>query len=407
MSTRTSCRVCESKIESFMSFGQMPIANGFIQESQFSEEYFFELAPAFCENCLALQLVEQPHPEQMFHENYAFFSRQSKHMIDHFKTYAHYVEKNFLKDKNDLVVEIGSNDGIMIENFYKKGFKHLGVDPSRNVAQVAAERGIHTKVCFFNRDTSDEIKQEFGNAAAIISANVMCHLPDLNDVAFAAYDLLTDDGVLIFEDPYLGDMLSKVSYDQLYDEHVYIFSALSVENIFGRSGFEIIDLLPQNTHGGSMRYVLAKKGRRPVSKNVYEIKEKEKLMNINQYSTYIDFKKNCEHSKNRIRSILEAESEAGKSVAGYGATSKSTTILNYCNIGPDLLAFISDTTPIKQNKFTPGMHIPVKSYEYFCENLTDKVMIFAWNHASEILEKEKDKISKNQWITHLPFHDPF
>ncbi|MEL0208907.1 MAG: methyltransferase C-terminal domain-containing protein [Gammaproteobacteria bacterium] len=179
-----------------------------------------------------------------------------------------------------------------------------------------------------------------------------------------------------------------------------------VQNIFVSHGFEFIFLAPQSTHGGSMRYVFAKKGAREVQPIVDKIIQKEISLKFHMHETFIKFKENCELSKERFNKILKDAKNKGKTVAGYGATSKSTTILNYCNVGPNEIDFISDTTPIKQNTFTPGTHIPVLSYEYFKENVPEVIILFAWNHANEIIQKEKDGISKDvEWITHLPFFE--
>lgn len=401
------CRCCGFPIKESMTFGQMPIANAFISPSASYDEYFFEMSTAFCTNCNTYQLLQQPDPEMMFHENYAFYSRQSKFMQIHFKEYAQWVMDNYIDNEQEsFVVEIGSNDGIMLENFAKKDIKHLGVDPSSNVVSEALNHGVNSIVGFFGYEFSNEIKNNYGTADAIIAANVMCHLPDLTDIAKGAYNLLNDSGVLIFEDPYLGSMIEKVSYDQIYDEHVYIFSAISVSNIFGAHGFELINLQFQETHGGSMRYVFAKKGQREIQSIVKKIIEEERRNKFDDEVTFIKFKEDCEKSKSRLINILEDAKKSGKSVAGYGATSKSTTILNYCGIGPDLIDFISDTTPIKQNKVTPGTHIPVKSYEYFKDNVPDIIILFAWNHANEIIQKEKNVIDKSvEWITHLPYFE--
>jgi methylation protein EvaC len=386
-----------------MTYGRMPIANGFLTSNQFKDEYFFELKPAFCDHCLTFQIEEQPAPEAMFHDHYAFFSRTSKFMQIHFKDYAAWVCDHHLKGDDLFVVELGSNDGIMLENFAKRGIRHLGVEPSANVAEEARKHGVNTIVRFFDPDVAADIVAEYGQADALIAANVMCHIPDLNGIAKGADLLLKRDGVLVFEDPYLGAMIEKTSYDQIYDEHVFIFSALSVANIFAPYGFELIDLLPQQTHGGSMRYVLARKGVRPVAPSVAEIMASEKTAGLHLPKTYERFRKNCEASKEDLVRVLKEEKAAGRRVVGYGATSKSTTILNYCGIGPDLIEFISDTTPIKQNKFTPGMHIPVKPYEAFSENYPDTALLFAWNHQAEIMEKEKAFSAKGgKWIVHVP-----
>tara|TARA_B110000003_G_scaffold164457_1_gene164379 strand:- start:896 stop:2095 length:1200 start_codon:yes stop_codon:yes gene_type:complete len=396
------CRVCANKIDPFVSFGKMPIANGFLKKEQFENEYFFELATAFCDRCYSVQLVTQPDPKLMFHDNYAFFSKTSKSMQVHFQKYADWVLNNYLKKEDPFVVELGSNDGILLENFSKKKIRHLGVEPSANVADVAIKSGINTEVAFFNNDFAKKIKEKNGKADAILAANVMCHIPDLIEIGKASKTLLKEDGVLIFEDPYLGDMINKVSYDQIYDEHVFIFSALSVKNIFDISGFELIDVLPQETHGGSMRYVLCKKGIRSISENVINTIKVEKELGLDKSLTYERFKNNCEHSKDKIISKLKKFKKEGKKIVGYGATSKSTTILNYCNIGPDLIDFISDTTPIKQNKYTPGMHIPVKPYEDFLKYSPEIAVLFAWNHRKEIENKEKKFIENGgKFISHI------
>ncbi len=400
----TNCRVCNSKIEPFMTFGDMPIANGFLTSDQISSEYFFELAPAFCSECGMVQLIDQPAAEKMFHENYAFFSSTSKHMQIHFKAFADYIMDSHFKNREvPFVVELGSNDGIMLRNFKEANVKHLGVEPSVNVADVAREQGIQTISEFFNLGLAKRIVDEYGHADAVLSANVMCHIPDINSVAEGIAYLLKDDGVLVFEDPYLGDVITKTSYDQIYDEHVFVFSATSVSAAFGRHGLELIDVLPQVTHGGSMRYVLAPKGSHKVSENVKAIFDKEQVQGLDKIETYHSFKANCEKSRDDLVAMLNKLKSEGKRVVGYAATSKSTTVTNYCGIGPELIEFISDTTPIKQGKLSPGAHIPVKAYAEFSENMPEYALLFAWNHAKEIFENEEAfKAQGGKWISFVP-----
>lgn len=387
-----------------MSFGKMPIANGFLTSDQISTEYFFELAPAFCSECGMVQIIEQPAAEKMFHENYAFFSSTSKHMQIHFKAFADYIMNSHFKGRAaPFVVELGSNDGIMLKNFKESNVKHLGIEPSVNVADVAREQGIETISEFFNLDLAKRIVDEYGHADAVLSANVMCHIPDINSVAEGIAYLLKDDGVLVFEDPYLGDVITKTSYDQIYDEHVFVFSATSVSAAFGRHGLELIDVLPQVTHGGSMRYVLAPKGSHKVSENVNAIFSKEQAQGLDKIETYKLFKANCEKSRDDLVALLNKLKSEGKRVVGYAATSKSTTVTNYCGIGPDLIEFISDTTPIKQGKLSPGAHIPVKAYAEFSNNMPEYALLFAWNHAKEIFENEETfKEQGGKWISFVP-----
>lgn len=398
------CRICTNSIEPFMSFGRMPIANGFMAADQIAGEYFFELAPAFCGHCGMFQIVEQPAPEKMFHENYAFFSGTSRFMQAHFERFATLVRERFLAGRADpFVIELGSNDGIMLRHFKAAGTRHLGIEPSVNVAEAARREGIETLNEFFNEALAERIVAEHGQADAVLAANVMCHIADLPSVARGIARLLKPDGVLIFEDPYLGAMIAKTSYDQIYDEHVFIFSATSVASAFGRHGLELIDVLPQETHGGSMRYVLARQGAHTVSVAVGKVLAQERAQGLDKAETYLRFKANCEASRAALMKVLNDAHAAGRRVVGYGATSKSTTVTNYCGITPAHVEFITDTTPIKQGKLTPGAHIPVKPHAAFAERYPDYALLFAWNHAAEIREKETAfTAGGGRWIVYVP-----
>jgi methylation protein EvaC len=281
--------------------------------------------------------------------------------------------------------------------------RHLGVEPSTNVAEVARNRGINTLSAFFDRELADAIVAERGRADAVLAANVMCHIPDLSSVAAGVQRLLKPDGVFIFEDPYLGDMIAKTSYDQIYDEHVFIFSANSVRRAFAPFELELVDVVPQLTHGGSMRYTLAPKGSRRPSQKVDEQLAKETALGFDRPETYLQFKTKCENSRAALMQTLERARGQGKRIVGYGATSKSTTVINYCGITPAHVEFISDTTPIKQGRLSPGAHIPVKPYDEFVRHYPDYALLFAWNHATEIREKETSFVAAGgRWIVYVP-----
>jgi methylation protein EvaC len=387
-----------------MSFGRMPIANGFLTEGEIANEYFYELAPAFCSECGMFQIVEQPDPNKMFHEQYAFYSSTSRYMQLHFEKFATDVMEHVLKERSDsFVVELGSNDGIMLSHFQNRGIRHLGIEPSLNVANVARGRGINTISAFFDCKLAENIVAEHGHADAVLAANVICHIPDLPGVAAGVERLLKPEGVFVFEDPYLGAMIEKTSYDQIYDEHVFIFSVNSAMHAFGLYGLELIDVAPQITHGGSMRYTLGHKGRHTVSPRVGEQLEKERAQGLDRAETYGRFKQSCERSRALLMQTLDDLRKQEKRVVGYGATSKSTTVTNYCGITPAHLEFISDTTPIKQGKLSPGVHIPVKPYTEFVRQYPDYALLLAWNHATEIREKESAFIAAGgRWISYVP-----
>lgn len=399
----SKCRICQAGYESFISFGKMPIANGFLTPDRFSEEYFFELKLGFCSNCKMVQLVEQPGREMMFHEDYAFFSGTSKAMGIHFQEFANQVIKDYLTDDDPFVVEIGSNDGIMLKHFAKASFRHLGIEPSLNVAQVAKDQGVNTITEFFDEELAKKIVLENGQTDAFLGANVMCHIPYLHSIVAGIEILLKPDGIIMFEDPYLGDVIEKTTYDQIYDEHAFLFSVRSIQYLFKRYGMEVIDVEPQETHGGSMRYVIARKGARSVSEKVHEQLEKENKLGLHKPETYEMFRRNCEHSRDSLMTLLNDIKKQGKRIVGYAATSKSTTIINYCGITTDHIEFISDTTPVKQGKFSPGAHIPVRPYEDFVVNYPDYALLFAYNHAKEIMAKEQKFIeSGGKWILYVP-----
>ena len=398
------CFISGQAIKPFMTFGQMPIANGFLNKDQFNEEYFFEMEVAFSEQSKMFQLVNQPAPKQMFNENYAFFSGTSKLMALHFEEFANNVMDDYLNDTTDpFVVEIGSNDGIMLKQFAQKGIRHLGIEPSANVAKVAMDKGINTIVEFFDKSLAEKIVSEYGQADAYIAANVMCHIPHINSIAEGIKLLLKPDGIVMFEEPYLGDVIKKTTYDQIYDEHTFLFSVHSIQYLFNQYGMEIIDVFPQTTHGGSMRYIVAHKDAKPVNKNVQKHLNFEIELGLTKQETYTKFGKSCEKYRNDLMSLLNDLKSQGKSIAGYAATSKSTTIINYCGITTEHLDCIYDTTPIKQGKFSPGAHIPVVDHVNFKNNYPDYALLFGYNHEKENMAKEKEFMAQGgKWITYVP-----
>jgi len=361
------CRICENSYEPFIDFGPQPIANGFRDPGDKSEEYFFRMQVGFCGKCMMVQLIDQPEREKMFHGNYAFYSSTSKFMAMHFQKFAQHMIDTQMKGKDSFYVEIGSNDGIMIRNFKEAGFRHLGVEPSANVAKVAQDAGINTISSFFDEELAAKIVRENGQADAIASANVMCHIPYLHSVAKGIKVLLKPDGVFAFEDPYLADIVEKTSYDQIYDEHVFLFSAHSVSYLYEMHGMELVRVDAQETHGGSMRYSIAHKGAHPKHPSVAAQMEKERKLGIHLPETYAKVRKNIEANREDLMGLLRKLKAESKRVVGYGATSKSATVACYCGIGPELVEFICDTTPIKQGKVTPGKHIPVKPYDAFAK----------------------------------------
>lgn len=399
----SKCLLCDRGIEPFISFGRMPIANGFLDKADFGREFFFELKAAFCPDCEMAQLGELVDEAKLFHGAYPFYSSTSKRMAAHFKTLSEWRRARYVTGADPFVVEIGSNDGIMLKHFAAAGIRHLGIEPSANVADVARAAGLNVIGRFFDANLAHAIVAQYGQADVFTGANVMCHIPYLHAVAEGIRVLLKPRGVLVFEDPYLGDIVEKTSYDQIYDEHVFYFSAGAVAKLFGQHGLELIDVLPQDVHGGSMRYVLALRGNRPVSPAVEALTAREHALGLHRTETYHGFRRDVEKSRDELMTLLRGLSRSGKRILGYAATSKSTTVTNYCGITPDLVAFISDTTPMKQGKFSPGMHIPVRPHADFSARYPDYALLFGWNHGAEIKANEPGFIAAGgRWIEYVP-----
>ena len=395
------CKVTNKIIKPFMSFGKMPLANGFLEKENFNKEFFFNLEVGFSEELSLFQLNEFPNPSKMFNKNYPFFSGSSEYMKKHFFNYYNWIKKNYLNSKSNII-EIGSNDGTMLINFKNEGFDCIGFEPSMSVAKKAKENNINTLVEFFCYKNVSLLSKFKHNTDVICAANVVCHIPDITDLIKSVDLMLTSKGVFIFEEPYLGSMFDKVSYDQIYDEHIYMFSVSSVQKIFNRFDMDLIDAHPQETHGGSMRYVIARKNQRDINGNLKNIIQYEKKEGIDNLSSCLKFKKNCELSKKKIVDLLNKYKNQNKKICGYAATSKSTTVLNYCQIGSNFINCIYDTTKEKIGKFSPGMHIPIISAENFTIDKPDVSYLFAWNHKKEIFKKEKNFLSQGgTWISHV------
>ena len=254
-----------------MSFGKMPIANSFLDKTDIKKQFFYEMLVAFCQNCFTFQLLNVPKPKQMFNENYAYLASTSKVMKNHWKNLSKQIKKKYNLNKNSFVVEIGSNDGIFLENISNSNIPHLGVDASKNVSEISKSKGINSLNAFFDVKSAKDIKSSYGKADVIISTNTMHHIENINSVVEGMSELLKNDGTIITEDPSLKEMLIKNSYDQIYAEHMYIWSLSSMNSLFGKYGMEIYNIENNEFHGGCSRYYIAKKNKKKYLKKFLNI----------------------------------------------------------------------------------------------------------------------------------------
>jgi len=404
------CPLCNTdNLRQFISFGQMPVANAFIKKEELSNpEFRYEMAVGFCEHCKMMQLMNNvPYekyivPDKNGKRNYAFFSSMStKAMEDHFTGIAREIESKFL-DPVSRVLEIGSNDGIFLKNF--KHNKVLGIEPSNNVADVAIQKGIETITEFFSEGLANKLVSQYGKFKVIFSANVILNILDLHELLSGVNILLENDGVFMFEDPYILDILEKTSYDQIYDEHIWYFSLTSLSNLLNMHDLEIFDAERQWVHGGSMKVYVCKKGKRIKTERLCKYLQDEKEKGIDTIKPYLEFTERVKESKKELINLLLKLKSQGKKIVGYAAASKGTIVMNYCNIGKDIIDYIVDSTPYKQGLYTPGKQIPIVSPEYFKQDKNvDYALLSAWNHAEGIMEKEREFLCRGgKFIVHYP-----
>lgn len=398
----SGCRVCRSSIEPFIDFGRMPLANGFLQADQFATEYFFNLRAGYCPRCTLVQLIEQPDRDRMFNERYPFFSSSSARMTEHFERLARDVQQG-LPAGDPFVVEIGSNDGTLLRPVAAAGIRHLGIEPSASVAQAASARAVNTVCGFFDPALAQTIVARHGQAHAVVAANALSHIADPLAVVEGIKLLLAPDGVCVVEDPYWGDVVAQTAFDQIYDEHASYFTVAAVNHLFARHDLAVVDVLPQAVHGGSLRYLITHSGRQEVSARVAQALAREQATGLHSPDTFAAFSRRVTATGQSLLALLESLKRQRQRVVGYGATSKSTTTINYFGITGELVEFISDTTPAKQGTYTPGAHIPVRSREAFAAPYPDRALLFLWNHAAEVLAKEQAFAEAGgRWLVYVP-----
>ena len=384
----------------FLDLGKQPIANGFIEGEPPKDEFFFDLKVVFDEDTKLVSLAEFVKPELMFNDSYVYVSSMSQTMRTHFTNTASSLKERFSPTK---VLEIGSNDGVFIKNFDSNDT--IAVEPCSNFAEITNDKGYHTYPEFWTTALSSQILEDHGKQDLIFSANCMCHIQDLDDAFTAIKALLSDDGVFVFEDPSLDKMIERNSYDQIYDEHAHIFSVTALKNILNNNGLDIFRVDNLSVHGGTNRlYVKHKNNNKfSIQTSVDLNLQREQELGLKKYSTYVKFAKKVKQSKSDLVNLLDTLKKQGKKIVSYGATSKSTTVFNYCGITTDQIDYIVDTTPHKQGKLSPGTHIPVVSPETGFNDSVDVAFLGAWNFEDEILSKESNFIeSGGFFVSHVP-----
>jgi len=384
------CRFCNSEsMKVFLSLGKTPLANSYLTEETLGRaEPFYPLDLFLCEDCLLVQLPEFEKAENIF-SVYAYFSSYSSSWLEHAQIYAGSMIRRFGLGKKSLVVELGSNDGYLLQFFKQENIPVLGVEPAGNVAEIAQEKGIETQVAFFGSAFAEELVNEGKRPDLIVGNNILAHVPDLNHFVAGMKKLLGGKGVITMEFPHLLRLIGKNQFDTIYHEHFSYFSLLTVVKVFESQGLKIFDVDEIPTHGGSLR-IYAKHREdhsKRISDSITGLIAREIEAGLDNIDTYFSFGERVKEIKAGILDFLFTARRDQKTVVGYGAPAKGNTLLNYCGIKPDLMDYTVDLNPYKQNKFLPGSRIPIFSPDKIRATRPDFVFILPWNLKEEIMEQ--------------------
>ncbi|MBV8843434.1 MAG: class I SAM-dependent methyltransferase [Bryobacterales bacterium] len=397
------CRACGGdRLELFLSLGAQPLANSFLSgPAEFASEQFYALDVYFCRSCTLVQLLDVVDPEVLF-RNYLYVTGTSETMASHNAGYAATVAGLLQLGPKDLVVEAASNDGSLLAQFKKLGVRTLGVEPARNLAEAARASGVETLDRFFDESEAVGVRESHGPAKAVIANNVLAHVDDTVGFLRGAAGLLAEDGLAVFEVPYLVELLNRLEYDTIYHEHLCYFSVMALGRLCKEAGLGIrrIDRVP--VHGGSLR-VYAGRNSLEHCPEALEMMAQERGAGLDSVQTYELFAEKVEQHRRKLRTFLCDRRSAGRTLAAYGAPAKGNTLLNYCGIDASIVPFTVDRNPLKVGLFTPGMHLPVRPVSALLEDQPDEVLILAWNFASEIMrQQEVYRARGGGFLTPLP-----
>ncbi len=390
MTMSLKCRFCKNDLtHTLVDLGKTPLANSYLKNLEAAEtEKFYPLHARVCSNCFLVQVEDVVPPEEIF-SDYAYFSSYSKSWVEHARRYADQQIQRFLLDKDSLVMEVASNDGYLLQHFVYQNIQVLGIEPAVNIAKVAEKKGIKTEISFFGKETAHRLVSQGLKADLIAANNVMAHVPDINDFIAGFKIILADKGVFTIEFPHLLNLISQVQFDTIYHEHYSYLSLLTVEMILDAHELKVFDVDELPTHGGSLRVYACHTGvnHLPLSDTLKKVREKEREAQLDDISAYHGFSPHVEQARRALRMFLKKAKTENKKVVAYGAAAKGNTLLNFCNVGGDLIEFVVDKNTEKQGTYLPGSHLLVHSPSKITEVKPDFVLILPWNLAEEISQE--------------------
>jgi SAM-dependent methyltransferase len=374
----------------FLDLGTTPLANSLVHpDAAHLQDPCFPLAVAYCSHCHLVQLTD-PLPQESLFSHYYYFSSYSDAFIAHAKDMADHLCRRFALSSGSRVLEVASNDGYLLQYFLQKGMTVLGVEPAHNIAKFAQDRGIPTLNRFLTPGAVEEITARLGKADLIIGNNVLAHVRDINEFLLAVRECLVEDGHVVFEFPYLKDLLDKTEFDTIYHEHVFYLSVTALTLLARRAGLHLYDASYQTVHGGSLRAFLTSSSRYPVSETVQSLLAEEERQGLTTSSRYAAFHKDVTDLKTALVGLLRELKDSGKTLAAYGAPAKGSTLLNYCGIGSETIEFTVDRSPHKQGLLMPGSRLPIRPTAHLIEQMPDYTLILPWNFADEIRSQQSE-----------------
>lgn len=402
--TRTACRSCgASNLETVLAFGPMPLANQLLTETELhGEEARFPLTLAFCPSCSLAQILETIPPEALF-ENYPYFSSFSDTMLAHAKQSTDELCAEARLGSDSLVVEIASNDGYQLQFYQQAGVPVLGIEPAKNIAAAAVEKGIPTRSEFFGAELANGLRAEGVAADVVLAYNVMAHVPDLNGFIAGIRTLLKDDGIAVIEAPHVLQLVENCEFDTIYHEHLCYFAVAALRPLFARNGLDIFRVREIPIHGGSLRIYVSIAGRRSIEASVSEIEAKEQQVGLVSGEAYRGFTERVDKLQTELVKTIDELRAGGATIAAYGAAAKGSTLLNFFGLNHERIDFVADRSPHKQGHWMAGVRLPVVAAEELAKRRPDYCLLLAWNFADEIMQQQRAyRDAGGRFITPLP-----
>ena len=399
------CRICHSKsLTKFLDLEFTPPADDFLSSERLGEpEVYYPLEVFICNNCSLVQIGYVVPPEILFQKDYPYEASITETGVTHFLSLAKEASSRFDLSSDSFVVDIGSNVGVLLQGFKNQGAEVLGIEPARNICEIARNKGTETINDFFSEDLARKIIKERKKPKIVTGTNVVAHIDDHHSLVRGLDILLDKEGVFIFEAPYLVDLIENLEYDTIYHEHLSYLSVKPMNALFHKFGMEIFDVEKVAIHGGTLRYFVARENTYPISNNVNKFLELEKEKKIYEIDTLKNFAKSVQRNREELTWMLKSMKHKGKRIAGVSAPAKGMTLLNYCKIGPEILDFITEKSTLKIGKYTPGTHIPILHDSELIKQMPDYALLLAWNFADEIMKNLKDyKDAGGKFIIPIP-----